>query len=97
MATPSLEELGIEVGLPGLTLFAPNSEPHVSLLTFPQSGTVSLTYVPGAPAPQSVVILHQGGRATPVTFGLQNHTVNANDVLYIVGPAASARVQYRYV
>jgi len=97
MATPSLQELGIDVSVSGLTLFSPNYAPGISLFTFPQSGTVQLTYGVGNPAPTSVYIQHQGGGSTPVNPGTQNYTVNAYDVLYIIGAAASAKVQYNYV
>jgi|SRR5579872_2648264 len=79
-----------------LTFFSPNYTPDQSFAYFSQTGTVTLTYVPGAPTPISVFILHQGGPQTPVSPGTSQYPVNAGDYLMIVGRAASCKIQFTY-
>jgi hypothetical protein len=94
--TPTPAELGIDAAASGVTFFSPNYAPGLTFMTFPQSGTVQLTYGPGSPAPTQAYIYQNGGQ-TPLRVGTQNYNVNANDTVYILGNAASCKVYYQYI
>jgi hypothetical protein len=96
MEKPQLEKAHtIANATSGITLFSPNYSPQVSYFSFPQSGTISLYYAPGTPAPTAVNILSASG-STPVNPGPGQYTVQAGDYVQIVGPAASCKIQFYY-
>lgn len=81
----------------GFTFFSTNYQPGQSFGYFPTTGTVSLIFGAGSPAPSSVYIFHQGGQTTPVTPGQGQYSVNAGDYLMIEGIGASCKIQFYYI
>jgi hypothetical protein len=97
MEQPQLEKAHVIANATsGVTSFSPNYAPGVSYFGFPQSGTISLYYDPGSPAPTAVYIA-QGGTGTPVIPGQRQYAVLAGAYLQIQGNAASCKIQFYYL
>ncbi len=89
-------ELNAPANASGLTFFSPNYAPGESFAYFPTTGNIMLYFGPGSPAPTQVYIFHQGGSTTPVSVGQAQYSVNSGDYLFIIGQAASCKIQWYY-